>query len=222
MTSILLALALSQDPFLEEMEHEPGRARLELIPTARLSFMSGNLGEGGVDYADNFDPGWGFALEADVLIGMPYGWWLGPYVSAGFDRFPGDPFGDVFGTRVDPDDLDVASVFVGIKSESLLAPFWLVSGRVGGGMVRYQEVEADITELGVETPGVEFFETSTALAFEAVGNFQYGTPQVRWHFGAGFGFQGGPKEGDDAVLDPLLDTEEVFMFRLETGLVVRF
>lgn len=220
MVWLLVALAAPQDPFLEEIEREPGRVRVALVPTARLSFLSGGLGEGGVDYADNFDPGYGAALEGDVLFGMPYGWWLGPYVCAAIDRFPGDPFSDAFGTRVDPDDLDVTSVFAGIKSESLLGPYWLVSGRLGVGMVRYEEVEADIRDLGVETPGAEFFETTTALGFEAVGNFQYGSPQLRWHLGAGMGFQGGPKEGDDAEL--LLDTETVWTFRLETGLIVRF
>lgn len=220
MMSLLLGLVLSQDPFLEEIEREPGRVRFSVVATARLSFISGDLGQGGVDYADNFEYGYGAALEADLLFGMPYGWWLGPYVTLAADRYEGDSFGDVFGTRVSPDDLDVRSVFAGVRSDSLLGPYWLVSGRLGVGRVRYDDVEADISEFGVARPGREFLESTSAWGFEAVGNFQYGSPQVRWHIGAAFGFQGGPKEGDDA--EDLLDTEEVWVFRLETGLVVRF
>jgi len=220
MMPLLAFLALSQDPFLEDLEREPGTVRVELLATARVTFLSGNLGEGGVDYADNFHPGPGLALEADLLIGMPYGWWLGPYASAGIDRFRGDDFSDVFGTRVDPDDLEIRSLFVGVKSLSLLGPFWLVSGRVGLGAVRYEEVEADVTEAGVLRTDQEFFEPTTRMGFEAVGAFQYGTPRVRWHIGAGLRFQGGPEEGDD--VEELLDTESVGIFTLETGVVIRF
>ena len=216
---ILASLLASQIVVVEEDprlgEWVPG-----VTVSGRLSFLSGSISPGDVDYADNFDEGFGLSVELELLRVVAPGQRLGAYLSGAWDRFDGDEFQDPFGTSVEPDELDLGSSFIGVKSVIEPELGLRLEGRLGLGVARYEAVEADVLDQFIPLGKLDFFDASWEPAFEIAGRFGYGSPSLIVGLGAAFRIQGGPEEADES--DFLLDPDEVWVFVLDLGASLRF
>lgn len=207
-------------------EYQAGEPHRRIAPEAaftldgRVSFPGGgDVTTGGFAYDEFFDVGWGGGLTAELVYEMPYGLGLGGYLSVGFDSFEGDRVTDDFGDVVDPDGMDIFTVFVGGKAVQYLGDVVYWQGRIGFGAVHYSEVEADYVLGGLMSQG-ELFDQSTAAAFEVAGGLGFGERRWTAHVDLGFRVHGHPREGDGAP--SFVDPEAMATFFIEAGLTVRF
>lgn len=211
--ALLAQVVVVEDPYLDRWV--PG-----ISARGRLSFLSGTLSDGDVYYSDNFDEGYGLDVEIELLRGLAPGYRVGGYLSGSWDHFDGDEFSDPFGTSVDPDALDMTTWIAGVKSLIAVAPDAQVEGKIGGGLARYEAVEAVVVDLGTPLGEIDFFESSSTPVFELAGRFSYGPPAVSFGVGLFFRIQGGPEEADAS--DFLIDPDSLWIFGLDLGLSVRF
>lgn len=188
--------------------------------SGRLSFLSGTLSKGDVEYSDNFDEGYGLGLELELLRVVAPGHRLGVFVSGAWDHYGGDEFQDPFGTSVEPDALDIGTYLIGVKSVIEPDLGLHLEGRLGAGVARYEAVEAEVVDQFFPLGKLDFFEASTEFVFEFAGRFSYGTPSLSVGLGGFFRIQGGPEEADESEF--LLDPEEIWVFGLDLGVSVRF
>ena len=216
-----LALLAQQEVVLyEEDDPDFGRLIPRISLYGRLSFPSGSLSQGDVWYSDNFDDGWGLGVELDLLQGVAPGARIGGYVAASWDSFDGDRFTDDFGTSVDPDQMDIETFLLGVKSIYEPGPGMQVEGRIGAGVAHYEDVDADVTDFGFDLGHIPFFDESWEFCFELGGRFAYGSPAIKFGLGLSFRIQGGPDEADESEF--LLDTEELWLFTLDAGVTIKF
>jgi hypothetical protein len=211
--ALLAQVVVIEDPYLDRWV--PG-----ISAHGRLSFLSGTLSDGDVYYSDNFDEGYGLDVEIELLRGLAPGYQVGGYLSVSWDHFDGDEFSDAFGTSVDPEALDMTTWIGGLKSLIAAAPDLLIEGRIGGGVARYEAVDADVVDLGTPLGTIEFFESSSTPVFELGGRFSYGPPAVSFGLGLFFRIQGGPEEADASAF--LIDPDSLWIFGIDAGLSVRF
>ncbi len=220
MSAALVLLLAQEVVVLQEDDPEFGRFVPRISLYGRLSFPSGSLSQGDVWYSDNFDDGWGFGVEVDLLRGVAPGARIGGYFAGSWDSFDGDRFTDPFGTSVDPDHMDIETFLVGVKSVYEPGPGMQLEGRIGVGVAHYEDVEADVVDLGFPLGHIPFFEESWEWAFELGGRFAYGTRALKIGLGMSFRIQGGPDEADESEF--LLDTEELWLFTLDAGVTLSF
>lgn len=211
--ALLAQVVVIEDPYLDRWV--PG-----LSAHGRLTFLSGTLSDGDVYYSDNFDEGYGLDVEIELLRGVAPGYRVGGYFSVSWDHYDGDEFSDPFGTSVDPDALDMTTWIVGLKTLIAAAPDVQIEGRIGGGLARYEAVDAFVVDLGVPLGVIDFFDSSSTAVFELGGRFSYGPPAVSFGVGFIFRIQGGPEEADASSF--LIDPDSLWIFGLDLGLAVRF
>jgi hypothetical protein len=215
-----LALLAQQEVVLYEDERDLGRLVPSVSVFGRVSFPSGTLSPGDVRYSDNFEAGFGLGVELDLLRVVAPGYRIGGYLSAAWDSYDGDEFSDPFGTSVEPDTMDLATFFAGVKTLFWPGPEFRVEGRLGFGAAHYGAVEADVVDQGFPLGKIDFFEETWKPAFELGGRFGWGIPQIAFGLGLSFRVQGGPDEADAS--DVLLDTGALWLFTIDVGLTLRF
>jgi hypothetical protein len=187
----------------------------------RASFPSdSDVTRDGVTFAELFDPGLGFGVEADLLTVVDREWSVGGYLSVGWDRFDGVRNVDDFGDTLEPDSMDLLTVLAGAKILGQFDPFFFWEGRMGLGWVHYDAVKADFILGGTRFPDQEFLKASDRLAFELGGRIGMGTQHFAVDFGMGFRVMGGPGRGKDTT--NFIDPDPLVTFILELGLMLRF
>ncbi len=215
-----LLLASQEVVVVEGEDPDLGRFIPSVSFLGRLSFPSGSLSDGDIWYSDNFDDGWGFSVEVDLLQVVAPGYRVGGYVSGAWDSFNGDRFTDDFGTSVEPDQLDIETFLVGVKTVIRPGPGLWLEGRLGAGAAHYEAVRADVVDFGFPLGKLDFFDDSWEFSCELGGRFGWGSPTVSFGLGMSFRIQGGPEEADESEF--LIDTEDMWLFTLDAGVTVRF
>lgn len=173
-----------------------------------------------VTYADIFDPGLGFRLEAGLLWTLAPGWQAGPLLSLGFDRYRGVRDVDAFGDSVEPEDLESVSALVGFRGVmSDPSGFW-GEMHVSGGILRWSDVDATFTISGTTTSGVSFFDGVSRGAFELGGKIGLQSGPLVVGIGTGLVVEGGPARGSDVTAS--VDPTAVLGFYLELGVELSF
>lgn len=186
-----------------------------------------------LNYSNLFDAGGGFALEASVMFVRPpppqkgaYGQALprdptaGLYVSFQSDSYEGDSTtdGNAF---IDPDDLNLTAVLVGLKVTTDLGGGLIGEAHLGAGLVRYEAVDARVSLNGGGESTQELFEDSQEFAGEFRYRFSARLGPVGLVAGLGLRIMGGPDEGDSEVGD-LLDTHAFWSFDFDVGVEIGF
>jgi hypothetical protein len=196
------------------------RIGVTLGAQARLSLPFGEADEGAVfvsgntlfieetlDYSDLFDVGYGFTLEADLMVRplAPLGVSpryrpadIGGYVALGWDWYPGSSTRDEAGTRIRPDTLRLPSIFVGIKGAGLVEENFFGDLRLGFGAVHYPSLEARFEPGGRG----ELFAESWEFAMEIRMHFGWRLGPLGLVFGMGGRLMAPPDAGLGSNLDP--------------------
>jgi len=168
-------------------------------------------------YSDLFDPGGGFSIEASAMIfrpppprqgaygqALPRGPYAGFYATLQVDSYEGDGTHDA-GSFIEPGDLDLATILVGLKVTTDVDSGLFGELRLGVGMVRYEAVTARVSLNGGGEETQELFGESQAFASELRFRFSARLGLLGLVGGLGFRYMGGPEEGDGAVgnlIDP--------------------
>lgn len=231
---VLAALLAADDPGLPARLKDEAEVRVPLYATqsdgfriglavgaqARLSLPLGEADEGDVfvagntifieetlDYSDLFDPGFGFSLEADLMVRplAPLGVSpryrpadVGAYVAFGWDWYGGSSTRDESGTRIRPDDLRLPSIFVGVKGTGTVEENFYGDLRLGFGAVHYPSLEARFEPGGLG----ELFAESWEFAMEIRMHFGWKLGPLGVVFGMGGRLMAPPDAGRDSRLDP--------------------
>lgn len=247
MVLLILALAgdlprdLSAEVFRWERPHSGLALSLGVEADARVSLPIGVLGEdrivtpGGtltnsdhLLYSGLFHPGLGVALEASLLFGpdRPRGAEprlsdnpsLGPYAAIHWDRFGGASEEDDLGTTIEPDAMEVTTIFGGVKGEGVIQGPFYGSLRVGLGAVHYESVRARFSPAASPEFSGEMISDSWTAAMEMRLHFGWRAGPLGLSFGFGFRMMGGPQDG--AAMD--FESGILFLLDFDIGAELRF
>jgi hypothetical protein len=164
-----------------------------------------------LQYADLFDIGVGATFEADLLFHpkyhpgtptfaqMPT---MGAYVAVEYDHFGGDQEELDNDVWIEPEDLNLTSLFVGFKARGVVEGSLFGDLRMGLGAVLYPSVEADFRRPGLPAYRGELFEESRGFAWEFRMHFGWRAGPFAFVFGFGSRLMDGPDAGRAVELDP--------------------
>jgi len=247
--SLLLRAADDGDPLPRDLRWEVAQAETEsfrlgltLGAQGRASLPFGAADRGTIiatgfntitivnhlDYSELFNPGWGFTLEADVMLrpsNQPPGALpsqqsptLGGYAAFGWDWYGGSHTQDNAGTEVRPDTLRTSTIFVGIKGTGVVEGDFFGDLRFGLGAVHYDTLDATFRpRTGPEGRG-ELFADTWAFALEVRMHFGWHVGAVGVVFGLGGRLQAPPDRGADSSLDP----DAFYALDFDVGLELSF
>jgi hypothetical protein len=175
-----------------------------------------------VAYSDIFDVGLGLALEANLMSRLSPKWYLGGYVSIGWDQFIGASDVDMgTGEFFSFDNQNVITAILGAKVLHHFAPAWFWEGRMGIGLVHYDQLTfSDTTNVFAPIDGLQFFKPATHGLFDLAGRVGVGGSHVTFDVGIDFRFMGGEARGRDVT--NVVDPQMFFVFTFDLGLSVRF
>jgi hypothetical protein len=174
----------------------------------------------GLWYSDFFSYANGFSVEADLLNFLTPNWGVGPYVSAGWDRFYGDSLHFFNGDFFNVGDMDMETVILGVKIVQRVSPVVFWDGHLGGGVAHYQQVLWSGVDNGVPFANEQLFKPIYRGVFELGGRLCVGSEHIQADFGFGLRYIGGAARGKDVT--NFIDTDILITFMLELGLTVRF
>ena len=184
-------------------------------------------------YADLFDVGTGFSLEASLMIfrpppqrlgaygqALPRGPYAGFYVALQSDSYEGDRISDG-SAFIEPDDLDVATVLFGLKvTTDVDAGVW-GEMRLGVGVVRYEAVNARVSLNGGGVESQELLDDSQEIAAEFRFRFSARLGPLGLVGGMGLRLMGSPEEGDSTLGDAV-DPEAFWSYDADLGFEIGF
>ena len=184
-------------------------------------------------YGDLFDVGTGFSVEASLMIfrpppqergaygqALPRGPYAGFYVAFQADSYEGDHVGDA-AAFIEPDDLDVTTILVGLKVTTEVDAGIFGEARLGVGVARYDAVNARVSILGGGVESHELFQESQEIAAEFRFRFSARVGPLGLVGGFGLRMMGSPEEGDSPVGD-LIDPEVFWSFDVDLGVEIGF
>jgi hypothetical protein len=181
---------------------------------ARFSDIRGDVDtEADVEYGDLWGTGFGLGVDSSFLWPIKRGpWWMGGYVSLGFDHFQGDEVRGDIGLTLEADDLLTAHLIGGFKIA--LAPEnggFYFDGRAGVGPVLWTETDGELNGLGVT-----LFDTSLSAAAELAAHAGF-ISRGGFFMGAGFAVRGQTKPEDEDLDFDGLSSALVTSLELEIG-----
>lgn len=243
MVLLILALAadlprdLSTEVFRWERPHSGVALSVGVEADGRVSLPFGVLGIDRVGtqtnsdhllYSGLFHPGLGVALEASLLFGpdRPRGAeprlsdipTLGPYVAIHWDRFGGASDEDDLGTTIEPDALEVTTIFIGVKGEGIIQGPFFGSLRVGIGPTHYASVDARFRPVAAPEFRGEMISDSWTAALEMRLHFGWRAGPLALSFGFGFRMMGPPDDGAALAFEQGM----LFLLDFDLGAEVRF
>ena len=210
------------EPAQEEVSEESSTYHTVML-YGRVSSLDGELEKeslffSGLDYTDLFGTGTGFMIEGSKLweLGGLDSWYLGGYLSFGFDSYGGKKDTDSVGDSLDPDDLDIVTFLGGIKGTYPFGSGFYGEGHLGIGAATYSAVDGTLTIAG--TPfDVDVFKSSTVFAFDMGLRIGYSNGPFIAELGFGLRIQGKPKTADldfnnGEIVEPAFEIGAGFKF----------
>ena len=195
--------------------------RGSLAVYGRVSFPSStDVTVDGLWYSDFFNPGWGFSVEGDLLSYVAPHWGVGPYLSAGWDRFDGQTIHFPLGDVVEADHMDLTTLLIGGKVYQRFSPMFAWDGHMGVGWVHYSSVKWSGVDFGVPFSNEELFRSTDTAVGEIGGRFIFGGPNFEVALCFGIRIMGGPNRGKD--VNSNVDPDILTTFMIELGLTARF
>ncbi len=185
----------------------------------RISDLSGDVDTDiGVEYDDLWKTGIGLSIESGFLSHVGKSWYLGLYLSTGFDVFSGDEFTDDVGDTLEADPLFVSNLHLGFKAALMKSHGFYFNGRIGIGATFWSAAKGDLTLSGVET-SVTIFDPGVTFSPELAAHVGFGFGQG--YLAAGFVVRGlgEPQESDDLAFE---GTSPAVLAGLELELGFRF
>lgn len=226
MVALAFAIALVQ-PFADDpgqdfsAERPQGKSEFHLGALGRVTFLSGPIVVGSpfggdLDFDRFFDVGLGARAEVGITWVSSPEWSLGPWISLGWDDFPGRTYTDPFGDTLTPDGMAAFRWLVGFRAlqrGSILELDW----RVLLGAVTWSDVSATTVLSGVPTAGISFLRGSTEVTLEAALRIGYRADKILISLGATFALEGPPHRGSDvgSAVDPAFAVEIALDFGIE-------
>jgi hypothetical protein len=187
-----------------------------------------------LQYSEVFEAGWGYGLEASFMFQRfgatgpghrgpgPHSAGLnaGVYLSLQTDTYEGDRESEG-NASIDPDDLTMVAAFIGMKVSTVMGDGMYGDAHIGIGVVRYDQVDADVSIFGGPGEKQEFLEESQEFAFESRYRFSAKLGPVALFGGLGLRIMGSPDEGD-SNLGSGIDAHTFWAFDVDFGVMLGF
>jgi hypothetical protein len=175
-----------------------------------------------VAYSDIFDIGYGVNGELSLLGEMTPRFYMGGYLSVGWDRFSGASNVDMnTGEFFSFDHQDVTTAIVGAKVLHRFGPGFFWEGRMGLGLVHYGSLSFTDVTTPIAVSGLQFFRPVTHGLFDIGGRVGFGNPRVTVDLGLDFRFMGSEAAGRD-VDHVEVSPDFFFVFAIDLGMTLRF
>lgn len=226
LSAVLLALAVPGEPELETFATPAATATIArgvdswttITFYGRGTWIRGGDGiDGGPEWSELFEFAAGGGVEWSFLSGAPdeqYGY----YVSFTGDIFQGDTTALDSTTDIEPDDMFVGGVLIGMKAASLMPSGFVWEGRIGVGAAAFDDVDATTIDGSVETD-IELYKRSIAFVGEASVRAGFASSTFAFLLGLSGRYLGPPEEGDDALG---ADPEGMLSVSFEAALILKF
>ena len=121
---------------------------------------------------------------------------------------------------VDVGDMDLITAIAGVKFLQKVSPYVMWEGRLGAGIVHYNQVLWSGVDTGVPFTDEQLFKPVNRGVFEFAGRICVGGRVIMGDFGFGLRYMGGAARGRD--VSNFIDPDILITFMLELGLTVRF